>query len=522
MFWNGGIGTYLKAKSESHAEVGDRANDSLRIDGAQLQAKIVGEGGNLGCTQLGRIEYAASGGRINTDFIDNVGGVDCSDNEVNIKILLNSLVAAGDLTVKQRNVLLYSMTDEVGEIVIDNHNRQTQSLSISHYRSAAMLKEQIRFMHGLEKAGSLDRALEFLPTEEDLAERLAKNEGFTRPELAVLLAYGKMVLKEQLAIDEITNNPYHSRLLQEAFPKVLRERYAAEMENHPLRREIIATQLANRLVDDMGLNFIHRMTDETGASVDEIAHCYAIACEVFGLEQLFIDVDALNNKLTAQLQTQLLYETRRSVRRVTRWFLRNRDNSMSIEETIAFYKPKYAIINATMFDSMVKEDVVSVKANISKLTEQGVPKHIAEFIGKASTMFSLMDLAQIAQESGKDISLVAQVYFKLGAEVELHWFLDQISAQPVANHWQALARASFREELDWQQRVLAASVLKGCDQECSATTIVEKWLSDNEKLLSRWEHMLADFKATKTHEFAKFSVALRELNLLTHHATLAV
>jgi len=522
LFWNGGIGTYLKGESESHADVGDRANDSLRINGAQMQAKIVGEGGNLGCTQLGRIEYCTNGGRMNTDFIDNVGGVDCSDNEVNIKILLNGLVSNGDLTVKQRNKLLYSMTDEVGDIVIDNHNRQTQSLSISSYGGANMLKEQVRFMHGLEKSGSLDRALEFLPTDEELAERQAEGRGFTRPELAVLLAYGKMVLKEQLVIDEITSNSYHSKMLVAAFPKALQESYSAEMENHPLRSEIIATQLANKLVDDMGLNFVHRMTDETGASVDEIAHCYSIAREVFGLRELFVQIDALNNKLDAATQIELLYQTRRSVRRVTRWFLRNRDTSVSIEDTIAFYKPQFDRIDGTMFSLLVKEDVTSIKASIDKLIKQGVPKAIAETVGKASTMFSAMDLAQIAQESGKDLCLTAEIYFKLGAEVELHWFLDQISAQPVANHWQALARASFREELDWQQRILTLTVLKSCTADCSADVIVAKWVNDNEKLLNRWVHMLADFKATKTHEFAKFSVALRELNLLSHNATLAV
>ncbi len=522
LFWNGGIGTYLKGESESHADVGDRANDSLRINGGEMRAKIIGEGGNLGCTQLGRIEYCANGGRMNTDFIDNVGGVDCSDNEVNIKILLNGLVSNGDLTVKQRNELLYSMTDEVGDIVINNHNRQTQSLSISNHGGANMLKEQIRFMQGLEKAGSLDRSLEFLPSDEELAERQADGRGFTRPELAVLLAYGKMVLKEQLVIDEITANSYHSNLLANAFPKVLQERYSDDMENHPLRSEIIATQLANKLVDDMGLNFVHRMTDETGATVDEIAHCYSIASEVFGLRELFVQVDALNNKLDAETQTELLYQTRRSVRRVTRWFLRNRDTSMGIEETIAFYKPQFERIDSTLFSMLVKEDVTSIKGNIDNLIKRGVPKAIAETVGKASTMFSAMDLAQIAQESGKDLCLVAESYFKLGAEVELHWFLDQISAQPVGNHWQALARASFREELDWQQRVLTLTVLKGCTSECSADDIVAKWVEDNEKLLNRWVHMLADFKATKTHEFAKFSVALRELNLLSHNATLAV
>ncbi len=522
LFWNGGIGTYLKGSSESHADVGDRANDSLRVNGSEMNAKIVGEGGNLGCTQLGRIEYCATGGRMNTDFIDNVGGVDCSDNEVNIKILLNSLVASGDLTVKQRNELLYSMTDEVGDIVINNHNRQTQSLSISHHAGANMLKEQVRFMHGLEKAGSLDRGLEFLPTDEELTERQSVGRGFTRPELAVLLAYGKMVLKEQLVIDEITNNSFHSRLLSAAFPVVLQQRYAKDMENHPLRREIIATQLANKLVDDMGLNFVHRMTDETGSTVDEIAHCYTIASEIFGLRQIFEDLDALNNILDAQTQTEMLYETRRIMRRVTRWFLRNRDVSMSIEDTINFYKPKFETLNSNIFDLLAPSDTKDIKGEINDLVEKGVPQHISETIGKASTLFSAMDIAQVAQEVDMDLCLVASIYFKLGNEVELHWFLDQISAQPVSNHWQALARASFREELDWQQRVLTGTVLKGLSGKDVGDDTVTKWIKDNEKLLNRWVHLLADFKASKTHEFAKFSVALRELNLLSHNATLAL
>ena len=522
LFWNGGIGTYLKGSSESHADVGDRANDSLRVNGSEMKAKIIGEGGNLGCTQLGRIEYCNAGGRMNTDFIDNVGGVDCSDNEVNIKILLNSLVANGDLTVKQRNEVLYSMTDEVGDIVINNHNRQTQSLSISHRGGANMLKEQIRFMHGLEKSGSLDRSLEFLPSDEELSERQAAGKGFTRPELAVLLAYGKMVLKEQLVTDEITNNSFHSRLLPAAFPKILQERYAKDMENHPLRREIIATQLANKLVDDMGLNFVHRMTDETGSTVDEIAHCYTIASEIFGLRELFEKLDALNNILDANIQTEMLYETRRGIRRVTRWFLRNRDVSMSIEDTINFYKPKFDVLDSNTFDLLATDDSKFIKGKIDALVKRGVPKDISETICKASTLFSVMDIAQVAQEINLDLSLVAKIYFKLGNEVELHWFLDQISAQPVANHWQALARASFREELDWQQRTLTATVLKGCSSKDNGDDIVAKWINDNEKLLNRWVHLLADFKASKTHEFAKFSVALRELNLLSHNATLAL
>ncbi|MGL5394072.1 MAG: NAD-glutamate dehydrogenase, partial [Shewanella sp.] len=259
LIWNGGIGTYVKSSRETNAEVGDRANDALRVNGRELRAKIVGEGGNLGCTQLGRIEYAANGGRINTDFVDNVGGVDCSDNEVNIKILLNAMVTEGELTLKQRNRLLEEMTEEVGEIVLQDCKDQTRTISVTQVRGAEQLKEQIRFIQYLEKEGKLDRALEFLPSEEELTERLANGRALTRPELSVLVAYAKMVLKEQLLTPEITEDTLLSQLLIAYFPKKLQELYSARMATHPLRGEIIATSLANELVNDMGLNFVQRM-----------------------------------------------------------------------------------------------------------------------------------------------------------------------------------------------------------------------------------------------------------------------
>jgi glutamate dehydrogenase len=281
LLWNGGIGTYVKGSKESHLEVGDRANDSLRINGSELKAKVGGEGGNLGFTQLGRIEFAAHGGRINTDAVDNAGGVDCSDNEVNIKILLNSLIQNGYLTVKQRNKLLYDMTDYFGDIVIEDCYRQTHSLSITAMRGVNQLKEQVRFIHELERKGKLDRALEFIPNDDEISERLSKGQGLTRPELSVLLAYSKMVLKEDLVCSEITDNPYHNRLLLQAFPPQLQEKYQGEMQLHPLRAEIIATKLANNIGNDMGFNFVNRMFEETGATVAEIANCYVMASEVF-------------------------------------------------------------------------------------------------------------------------------------------------------------------------------------------------------------------------------------------------
>ena len=294
LIWNGGIGTYVKSEKESHAEVGDRANDSTRVNGNQVRAKIVGEGGNLGLTQLGRMELAANGGRVNTDFIDNVGGVDCSDNEVNIKILLNSLVASGDMTVKQRNTLLYDMTEDVSDIVIQDCYRQTQSISITELGGSKALKEQMRFILGLEKREALNRELEFIPSDEELSDRLVSGNGFTRPELSVLIAYGKMVLKEDFCVPAITDNSYYNTYLINAFPPVLRQKYSEQMQSHPLRAEIIATKLTNDVVNDMGLNFIFRMQEETGASAEHIAEAYSVAKGVFDMGSLWEQVEDLD------------------------------------------------------------------------------------------------------------------------------------------------------------------------------------------------------------------------------------
>ncbi|MDO6486965.1 NAD-glutamate dehydrogenase [Colwellia sp. 6_MG-2023] len=517
LLWNGGIGTYVKSTKETHLEVGDRANDALRINGCDLQAKIVGEGGNLGFTQLGRVEFASNGGRINTDAVDNAGGVDCSDNEVNIKILLNTLVQSGDLTVKQRNKLLYDMTDAVGNLVIEDCYRQTHSLSITAMRGVNQLKEQVRFIHELERTGKLNRALEFIPDDEEIADRVSKDKGLTRPELSVLLAYSKMVLKEDLIHPDVTDNSYYDQLLINAFPEQLHKKYQEQMQQHPLRAEIIATKLANKMGNDMGFNFVNRMQEETGATVTEIANSYTISCAIFELEEFWKKIEVLNNKISTSIQTEMLFQYRRTVRRATRWFLRHRNKALSIEQSIALYKPTFAIMSKKLNSFIIESELEQLKRVENDLVEANVPKEIAIRISQLSTIFSALDIAEIADEDGRDVELVASLYFKLGVRLDLHWFLDQITRQPVGNHWQALARASFREELDWQQRSLTAVVLR-CD--CSATAkdldnMLEAWVNTNAQPLDRWKNILADFKVGQTHEFAKFSVALRELMLLS-------
>jgi len=516
LLWNGGIGTYVKGSSETHLDVGDRANDALRINGCELQAKVVGEGGNLGLTQLGRIESAMNGVHLNADSVDNVAGVDCSDNEVNIKILLNGLVRNGDLTVKQRNQLLYDMTDEVSEIVLEDCYRQTHSLSITAMRGVGELKEQTRFIHELERAGKLDRALEFIPNDDEIADRLSQGKGLTRPELSVLLAYSKMVLKEQLVCPEITKNPYHDRLLINAFPQQLRDNYHEKMQEHPLRAEIIATKLANDIGNDMGFNFVNRMYEETGATVAEIANCYVIAAEVFQLDDIWQKITSLDNQISTAIQTEMLFQMRRTVRRVTRWFLRHRNKSLDIAETIDFYKPTFLNLAENLNKYLVKAEVEQLKRIEIGLVKEGVPKPVAIRISQLSSLFPVMDIAEVTDLSGQNIEVVSGLYFSLGVRLDLHWFLDQINGQPVSNHWQALARATFREELDWQQRALALVVLS-CNvitDEITIDEMLDNWITANEQPLSRWNQILSEFRIGRTHEFAKFSVALRELMLL--------
>ena len=515
LLWNGGIGTYVKGTKESHAEVGDRATDAVRVNGSELKVKIVGEGGNLGLTQLGRIEFASHGGRVNTDFIDNVGGVDCSDNEVNIKILLNAVVNDGELTIKQRNKLLYDMTEDVSEIVLQDCYRQTLSISVTEKAGAGLIKEQLRFIHGLEREGSLNRELEFIPNDDEVSDRLASKRGFTRPELSVLIAYGKMVLKDKLNIPEITQNRYYDQLLINAFPAVLRQKFSSQMQLHPLRSEIIATKLTNEIVNDMGLNFVFRMQEETGAKIEDVAKSYSIVKEIFGIGKLWTSIEALDNKVPSEVQLMMFEEARRTMRRASRWYLRHGNKGCEINDAVAQYCDVYNDLRINLQHYLVADEYRQVEDAAVAMVKHGVAEDIAYRVASFSNMFCCLDLAQIAETDKRGNAVAAKLYYQLGSKLELHWFLEQINKQSVNNHWQALARASYREELDWQQRSIANVLLGQSPDEVDADVILHNWMETNEVLLQRWYHMMSEFKTSTTHEFAKFSVALRELMLLS-------
>ncbi len=516
LLWNGGIGTYVKSSSESHVDVGDRANDDVRINGRDLQAKVVGEGGNLGLTQLGRIEYALHGGRANTDFVDNVGGVDCSDNEVNIKILLNAVVNAGDLTQKQRNQILNEMEPEVASIVLEDAYCQAESISISQMVGVSAIKEQSHFVSQLEKQNKLDRALEYLPTDEEFAEREKSGQGLSRPEVSVLIAYAKMVLKEQLITLNISDDEYHGNLLTNYFPSKLRRHYKSAMTSHPLKAEIVATVLANQIVNEMGCHFISRLQEETVASIAEIVNAYSVARHVFGFESLIKEIRQLDNKVPTTTQYELLSNIRQWLRRLTKWLLRNHVTKLPVMEIVSCYQEDVDQIIYQIDQFLVPQEVEEQQIRSQVWQEVGVPPVISDFVARLPSLYSCFDIVNVVKETGYSIESAAKLYFALGDRLSLHWFLNQINQKAVNNHWQALARASFREDLDWQQRQLTIQVLKS---QCNAdikdvSQVIECWIESHQEAVVRWQNTLDAFKVGAPHEFAKFSVAMRELMLL--------
>ena len=381
LLWNGGVGTYVKASTEANTDVGDKNNDAVRIDATELRCRVVGEGGNLGLTQRGRIEFARGGGHINTDAIDNAAGVNCSDNEVNIKILLDRVVRDGDLTGKQRDALLAAMTDDVAAQVLSDNDGQTRALSIAAAQAAAMCDVHVRYLDALERAGRLDRALEQLPTGDELRDRAQTGGGLTMPEFAVVLAYSKIALFGELLASDVPEDPFLGRELEQYFPEVLRSRYADQIREHPLRREIIATRVTNSVVDRAGTTFVFRLTEETGMAAPDVARAHTAAREIFGLRALWAQIAALDDILGTDTQITLLLEVRRLAERATRWLLRNRTQPLDIAATTEFFQPGVREL-ALLVPKLVTETGGGCSSAPSTATSATVcPKDLAWSVG---------------------------------------------------------------------------------------------------------------------------------------------
>jgi glutamate dehydrogenase len=510
LLYNGGIGTYVKASHETHAQVGDRANDALRIDGAMLRCKVVAEGGNLGFTQLGRIEYALAGGRINTDAIDNSAGVDCSDHEVNIKILLDAAVREGELTGKQRDRLLAEMTDEVAALVLRDNVFQTQSLSVAGRVAPQLLEQQARFIRALERAGRLNRAIEFLPADEEIAERKAARRGLTAPERAVLLAYSKMQVYEELLASDIPDDPSIATALERYFPKPLRGRFARHIQAHPLRREIIATHVTNSMVNRVGSTFVHRMREEAGASTAEAVRAYMVTREAYGFVPFWQQVEALDSKAADEVQAAMLLDGGRLIVRATLWLLRNRKHLADVAAAIAYFRPGIEALDALLPEPFAESERQSFEQASQRYTKAGVPPGLAARVARFDALPAALDLVEVGEALGRDVRAVARAYFALGGRLEFPWLRARVAELPAESHWQTLAKAALRDDLAGMQRRLTADVLRGAQGDDTERALAA-WEEANRPLLERFRQVQTDLRAHQTLDLAMASVAMREL-----------
>jgi glutamate dehydrogenase len=514
LLWNGGIGTFVKASTESHLDVGDKANDTLRVDARDLRARVVGEGGNLGFTQRGRVEYALADGRILTDAIDNSAGVDCSDHEVNIKVLLGQVVASGDLTEKQRNEMLVEMTDDVARLVLRNNYRQTQALSLARRQAPSMLGVHVRLIQHLEQAGRLDRELESLPTDEVLGERGAAGGGLVSPELAVLLAHAKIELYDALLASDLPDDPYMANELVRYFPRVLSERFRDRMGGHRLRRELIATYVTNSLVNRAGITFPFRLVEETGAEAAEVARAYTVAREVYDLRGLWTAIEELDSTIAADVQLEMLLEGRKLLERATRWLLRSRPRPLDIVSEIERFAPGAAVLSETLLRVLVGPDRTKLERAAAGYVGAGAPEELASRVAGLGAMFSVFDIVEVATAAGAPLDEVAEVYHSLGARLQLQWLRDEITALPRDNRWQTLARAALRDELYSVHSLLTGEALRAGPPEGEPEERVESWQAASSAGVERTQQVITDIRSGGLSNLETLSVALREVRNL--------
>jgi glutamate dehydrogenase len=514
LLFNGGIGTYVKATTEPNAEAGDKANDPVRVNGAQLRCKVVGEGGNLGLTQRGRIEYALTGGRIHTDFIDNSGGVDCSDREVNIKILL----AAAGLEGPERDQLLVDMTDEVAQLVLRTNYDQAGALGRAREQAASLLPVHRRMLADLERSGALDRSLEALPTDEELDERAATGSGLTAPEFAVLLAYVKNLLQEEVVASDLPDDPWTGQVLHEYFPQPVVARFGDQLDRHRLRREIVVLGLVNEAVNRGGTSFVFRAVEETGASTADVLRAYVIVREVFGLRALWSAVEELDNRIPVAGQTAAYLSTRRLLDRAVRWLLQNRRAPLDVAAEIATLQPGVSRLLpqlCTLFRGTEREVLTQHTAS---LVARGLPEQVADCTTRVTYGFGLLDVVEVTRAAGLDptgeaVEQVAGVYFTLSERFRIDAVLSKISALPREDRWQTLARMALRYDLYAALASLTAEVLASTSAGADPEARVFEWEQANAAAITRARNAISELDTSRS-DLAALSVLLRQIRTL--------
>jgi glutamate dehydrogenase len=508
LLWNGGIGTYVKASTETHADVGDKGNDGVRVDATDLRCQAVGEGGNLGFTQLARVEFARRGGRINTDAIDNAAGVDTSDHEVNLKILLDGVVRDGELTGKQRNRLLADMTDEVARLVLRHNYRQNVALSMGVVQAASLVNVHASYLRELESRGLLDRELERLPSARELRERRASGEGLSQPEIATLLGITKNWLYADLLRSDLPDEPSLRSVLLGYFPVPVRDRYADQVLRHPLRREIVATILANRVCDEAGVTFLHRLVLETAASVADLCRAHAVAREVFDLEEFTAEIDALDHRVPAAVQTSMRLEIRTVVERATRWFVLNRPAGVDVAWEIEFFNEPVSVVVDALPDLLTGGSRQQAAHRRAELAGEGVPDDLARRIAVLPWSFPGLGIVETSRRSAADLLEVARVHLTIGERLGLDRLLSRVLALPRDDRWQTMARAALRDELSGAHAAITAEVIAQTPDGQPAARL-SAWEALDPAGVQRAKSMLRDVLEEEHGNLAQLSVGLR-------------
>jgi glutamate dehydrogenase len=515
LLWFGGIGTYVKAALENHADVGDRANDAVRLDARQLRCKVIGEGANLALTQRARVEAGLAGIRLNVDAIDNSGGVDCSDHEVNIKILLDSAVADGDLTVKQRNELLVHMAAEVSDLVLRNNYMQSQAISVFHAQAPLLLDQQERFMRLLERSGRLDRAVEFLPPDEELTQRAHSGIGLTRPEISILLAYGKMWLFDAVVDSDLPDDPLLLDELVRYFPGPLRSaEWRQRMVRHRLRREIIAETVVNSMINRFGGSYVARLMERTGSPAAEVVRAYLIVRASFRLRELWELIEGLDNKVPAEVQTAMLIEVNRLIERGIGWVLSHAARPIDIGRLTSELEPGSRVLEDDFRQVLPSDTQAALDQREDEYRRAGVPGPLAGRIAGLILLASANDISSIAKTTGRPFDQVARLYFIITARFGLGWLRAAAERLAGGSHWQTLAMDAVIDDLYGRQAALTASVA-ATDGTLSVGQALVAWIEQRRLAVERTDQLLGELKMAGKLDLATLVVAAHQFGGLS-------
>jgi glutamate dehydrogenase len=514
LFWNGGIGTYVKASTETQAAAGDKANDTLRVDANQLRCRVVGEGGNLGLTQRGRIEYALGGGRINTDAIDNSAGVDTSDHEVNVKILLDRAVASGSIDVDERNRVLAEATDDVARHVLRDNYEQNVLLGMARELSPALIGVHRRFMHELEDAGELDRALEFLPDDAEIERREQLGIGLVSPENSVLIAYSKMTLTQHIEDSTLPDEPWFRTVLAGYFPPAIAERFAGDLASHPLHREIITTVVVNDMINHAGTTFVHRAIEETGVEVSHVARAYSVVRSVFDLPSLWAAIEELDNRIPASAQHAAYREIRRLIDRATRWLVDLRFPITDVAAEIDRFGPVVSQLGKRCPDLMRGTERQTLFDDAEELVELGLPRDLALRLAELLSAFLLLDVVELSHAIDRDPATVAEVHYAVSEQLSVDELLTRVTALPRDDRWSTLARSAARHDVYAALSAITRSVLEGTSDDLPADERIAEWVSHNRERVERARTTVRAALDVAEPNLATLSVALRVLRSL--------